>query len=60
MFVRLGLEKICIIMVDNASSNDKTISSLTKRLNKRIKLFFDGELLHVFVYILNLIIKEVV
>lgn len=60
MFVRLGLEKICIIMVDNASSNDTTISSLTKRLNKRIKLFFDGELLHVFVYILNLIIKEVV
>ncbi|KAL0536323.1 hypothetical protein IC582_025267 [Cucumis melo] len=51
-----GIERIMILTVDNASSNDTTVAYLLKRFNKG--LLFGGECLHVrcCAYILNLIV----
>ncbi|KAK9279908.1 hypothetical protein L1049_013592 [Liquidambar formosana] len=55
-----GLEKLCTITVDNASSNDTAAISLVKRFNKRNGLLLDGEFFHVrcFAHILNLVVRD--
>ncbi|XP_059670980.1 zinc finger BED domain-containing protein RICESLEEPER 2-like [Cornus florida] len=55
-----GLEKVCTITVDNASSNDTAAAKLAQKLNKRNGLLLNGELFHVrcFAHILNLIVND--
>ncbi|XP_077222106.1 zinc finger BED domain-containing protein RICESLEEPER 2-like [Tasmannia lanceolata] len=60
-----GIEKLCTITVDNASSNDTAIASLRRRIVKTNAssqncLMLDGDFLHVrcCAHILNLIVKD--
>lgn len=55
-----GIEKICIITVDNASSNNKVVTNLVKRFQKWNGLLLNGEFFHMKcnANILNLIVNE--
>ena len=55
-----GIDKLFTLTVDNASSNDTTITSLIRRFKRRNGLLLDGNFFHVrcFARVLNLIVKE--
>ncbi|KAI4346227.1 hypothetical protein L6164_013296 [Bauhinia variegata] len=55
-----GIKAVFTVTVDNASSNDVTISYLKKRIKSLNGLVLDGELLHVrcCAHILNLIVND--
>lgn len=55
-----GIENVCTITVDNATSNDVAIDYLKKMMSKKKVLRFDGQFLHMrcCAHILNLIVKE--
>uniref|UniRef100_A0A7N0V537 BED-type domain-containing protein n=1 Tax=Kalanchoe fedtschenkoi TaxID=63787 RepID=A0A7N0V537_KALFE len=55
-----GIEKLCTITVDNASSNDVAVDYLRKKFNKRNNLILNGEFMHMrcCAHILNLIVKD--
>uniref|UniRef100_A0A5B7B6B6 Zinc finger BED domain-containing protein RICESLEEPER 2-like n=1 Tax=Davidia involucrata TaxID=16924 RepID=A0A5B7B6B6_DAVIN len=54
-----GIEKVCTITVDNASSNDTVVAHLKKKISKRNGFILDGDFFHVrcSAHILNLIVR---
>ncbi|XP_052489866.1 zinc finger BED domain-containing protein RICESLEEPER 2-like [Gossypium raimondii] len=60
MLVELGIDKLFIVIVDNASSNDVAIGYLRKKFNPRGGLVQNGKYLHMrcMAHIVNLIVVE--
>ncbi|XP_077211612.1 zinc finger BED domain-containing protein RICESLEEPER 1-like isoform X1 [Tasmannia lanceolata] len=58
--IEWGIEKVCTITVDNASSNDTVVGYLKKKISNRNGFILDGEFFHMrcCAHILNLIVKD--
>ncbi|XP_077228331.1 zinc finger BED domain-containing protein RICESLEEPER 1-like [Tasmannia lanceolata] len=58
--IEWGIEKVCTITVDNASSNDTAVGYLKKKISIRNGFILDGEFFHMrcCAHILNLIVKD--
>jgi hypothetical protein len=55
-----GIDKVCTLTVDNASSNDKAAQYLVEKLQPKNSLILNGEFFHLrcSAHILNLIVKD--
>ncbi|XP_077228339.1 zinc finger BED domain-containing protein RICESLEEPER 2-like [Tasmannia lanceolata] len=58
--IEWGIEKVCTITVDNASSNDTVVGYLKKKISNRNGFILDWEFFHMrcCAHILNLIVKD--
>ncbi|XP_077237332.1 zinc finger BED domain-containing protein RICESLEEPER 1-like [Tasmannia lanceolata] len=58
--IQWGIENVCTITVDNASSNDTAVGYLKKKISNRNGFILDGEFFHMrcCAHILNLIVKD--